>query len=531
MKETSWCIVDTETTGFRAPVFVVEIAAQRMKGWAPDGPPFRRLLNHGTDIPPEAARVHGYTREILERDGDDPRAVYRDFARYTDGLAVCAYNLAYDWGDVLGPEWQRLGLDASGVRGMCVLNLTQRLLDPVPAGNCKLQTLRQYYGLPGRGAHTALGDVETVIDLLQSVLRPLCEAQGLSRFDDIARFSLTTWFPARIPFGKHKGRHFQEARDDANLRAWLQWLATSSNQRSSAMGNWYLERLDTLAIDGAVTAAVGTTITVFVNPDVVRLTHLVEQARSRLAELEAEYTAMRQAVGVTQSRLFEALRDRHQLRDILRTRLNMRQKLLDTLLHEGDEEAQRLEQERLEAEQDIHSEYQRTADEAAGKRALSADEGNELKSLWRKLVRLFHPDRFGADQAKRAAYEKLTAEINRARDAADINLLREIALDPEGYLARKGWGNLAAPEGDDAVTLKRLYQSLQGKILELIDAMTAYRESVEFELHATVNDQPEKFDAIVTQYRDLLTQEIETLTASISKIEAELTRLDATFTR
>jgi len=26
--------------------------------------------------------------------------------------------------------------------------LAQRLLDPVPAGNCKLQTLRQYYRLP-----------------------------------------------------------------------------------------------------------------------------------------------------------------------------------------------------------------------------------------------------------------------------------------------------------------------------------------------------------------------------------------------
>ena len=47
------------------------------------------------------------------------------------------------------------------MRGVLCDALAQRLMDPVPAGNCKLQTLRQYYRLPERGAHTALGDVET----------------------------------------------------------------------------------------------------------------------------------------------------------------------------------------------------------------------------------------------------------------------------------------------------------------------------------------------------------------------------------
>ena len=45
----------------------------------------------------------------------------------------------------------------------------------MPAGICKLQTLRQYYRLPETGAHTALGDVRTVVDLMQKVLRPLVE--------------------------------------------------------------------------------------------------------------------------------------------------------------------------------------------------------------------------------------------------------------------------------------------------------------------------------------------------------------------
>ncbi len=48
MENTDWVILDTEITGFSAPVFVVELAAQKMKGWEPEGPPFKCLLNHGT---------------------------------------------------------------------------------------------------------------------------------------------------------------------------------------------------------------------------------------------------------------------------------------------------------------------------------------------------------------------------------------------------------------------------------------------------------------------------------------------------
>jgi hypothetical protein len=45
MKTEPWILLDTETTGFAAPVFVVEIAAQRMRGWETQGHPLRNLMN------------------------------------------------------------------------------------------------------------------------------------------------------------------------------------------------------------------------------------------------------------------------------------------------------------------------------------------------------------------------------------------------------------------------------------------------------------------------------------------------------
>jgi hypothetical protein len=84
-----------------------------------------------------------------------------------------------------------------------------------------------------RPAHTALGDVLTVIDLMQQVLRPLAEKRGLDTWEKIVAFAGDEWFPSRLSFGKFKGRLYQEAREDAELRAWLEWLAESTNERSS----------------------------------------------------------------------------------------------------------------------------------------------------------------------------------------------------------------------------------------------------------------------------------------------------------
>lgn len=90
----------------------------------------------------------------------------------------------------------------------------------MPAGNCKLQTLRQYYRLPERGAHTALGDAGTVADLFATVLRPIAEQRGLETWEQLAAYAAEEWYPSRIAFGQHKGRSIAEARTDAGLRRW-----------------------------------------------------------------------------------------------------------------------------------------------------------------------------------------------------------------------------------------------------------------------------------------------------------------------
>lgn len=174
MEGKSWVLLDTETTGFRPPIFTVEIAAQNMVGWRKSGPVFRRLINWNREIPREATRVHGYTKEVLAKDGVSPLAAYKEFNAYVGTrVPFVSYNLSFDWDKVLVPEWSRLGIQPIGIRGFCALRLAQRLLDPCPAGNCQLQTLRQYYDLNGGLSHTAIADVETTSDLLIRILKPI----------------------------------------------------------------------------------------------------------------------------------------------------------------------------------------------------------------------------------------------------------------------------------------------------------------------------------------------------------------------
>ena len=472
MEQSEWILLDTETTGFASPIFVVELAAQRMCGWIPAGEPFRKLLNQNEDIPTEASRVHGYTREILERDGEVPLQVYQDFAEYAGGLPLVAFNLQYDLDDVLQPEWQRLGIGTIGSRGFCALRLAQRLLDPVPAGNCKLQTLRQYYRLPERGAHTALGDVQTVADLMAQVLRPIAGHRGLDRWEKLVVFAAEEWFPSRIAFGKHKGRLIQEARKDADLRGWLDWLAKSANARNAKMGRWYLRQLEiTTAPPDATMFAMpeigsepqhGTAahvghagLVIYLNPELEQLRQLVAGARARLAELEVNFTKEKSGVDVMQAVLFRQLREHYQQRDRLRLIVDYRRKFLDSLVRGGEEEAKQAEANYEQAKAQTDKDYEETAAAVADKKQLTADEAAELSRLWKKLVKLYHPDRFADQPDKLETYHKLTAAIKpgegrgRHQDAAGdrgrpARLHPAAGLDDFGFQRRGGTRAVAA---------------------------------------------------------------------------------------
>ena len=166
-----------------------------------------------------------------------------------------------------------------------------------------------------------------------------------------------------------------------------------------------------------------------------KLRVLLDAARARLAELEAAYTIDKARVDSLQAGLFQRLRTWCQERDRLRLVISYRRKFVESLVRQGEEDAGKIEQEYRQASAQNEQQYAETAAELAEKKELSAEEAAEVSKLWRKLVKLFHPDRFAHEPEKQETYHQLTAAINQAKDHGNLVALRRIA---EGVFRRDG---------------------------------------------------------------------------------------------
>ena len=151
-----------------------------------------------------------------------------------------------------------------------------------------------------------------------------------------------------------------------------------------------------------------------------------------------------------------------------------------------------------------------------------------MNRLWRKLVKLYHPDRFANEPDKLATYEKLTAAINRAKEAGDIKTLREIAEDPAGFILRQGWTGLDFSDEVELAELRRLHETLQLEIIVVIESLEQLKESAEYELCGIVEQRPGVLDELAAERTKLLEkesaelqQQAETLANEIKELNGE----------
>lgn len=101
-------LFDTETTGLDPATGdrVIEIAALELVDDLPTGRHYHVLIDPERDVPEEAARVHGYTREHLI---GKPKfaAIAEDFLEFVADDPLIAHNARFDFG-FLDAELRRL---------------------------------------------------------------------------------------------------------------------------------------------------------------------------------------------------------------------------------------------------------------------------------------------------------------------------------------------------------------------------------------------------------------------------------------
>ena len=256
-----------------------------------------------------------------------------------------------------------------------------------------------------------------------------------------------------------------------------------------------------------------------------QLRQLVAGARARLAELEVSFTKEKSRVDVMQAVLFRQLREFYQQRDRLRLIVDYRRKFLDSLVRGGEDEAKQAEAHYEQAKAQTDKDYEETAAAVAEKKQLTAEEEAELSRLWKKLVKLYHPDRFAHEPDKLETYHKLTAAINRAKDAGDIQTLREIAEDPHGFILRQGWATLDFSDEAELAQLRRLHETLQLEIIAVLESLNRLRESPDYELCQLSEQKPGVLDELAAESKKLLEKESGELQQQADKLAEEIKEL------
>ena len=322
--------------------------------------------------------------------------------------------------------------------------------------------------------------------------------------------------PSSIPFGKYKGRNFEEAANDKELLEWIKLLANSPIPKSADIGKRYLLELNNNSMPG---------LQVYVVPEIKDIQALIAAAREQLAELDVIYTKEHQAVAAIRSKLFILLRPAYEKRDALQIKIEYRRRFLDALLKKDQAEAENVSEEAKKASEANRENYEQAANEAAEKPVLSDEEQAELRDIYRKLAALYHPDRYANDVSKQKAYAELMKIINQAKDSGAIEILREIARDPNQFLAAHGYEFLNLQDETELKDLELLYKMLQDKIQQSQSLLDELRASGDYELWTLCQQDDAFLDSVAKDQIQDLEKEILELESESEALADEIRKL------
>jgi DNA polymerase-3 subunit epsilon len=153
-------VLDTETTGLDPATGdrVLEVAAVELINLVPTGRHFHVLIDPERDIPEEATRIHGFTREMLAGKPKFPE-ILPGLLDFLAGDPVVAHNAVFDF-NFLDHEFKRAGAaPIPRTRMVDTLVLAKKRFPGLPNS---LDALCRRYGIDNsmRTSHNALLDVQ-----------------------------------------------------------------------------------------------------------------------------------------------------------------------------------------------------------------------------------------------------------------------------------------------------------------------------------------------------------------------------------
>jgi DNA polymerase-3 subunit epsilon len=287
---------------------------------------------------------------------------------------------------------------------------------------------------------------------------------------------------------------------------------------------WYEGCSDWIAVS-EIPNIVDHSIDIFEDLELKHLKSQIEEAQYRLAEVESVYGVEKRKIDVLRAKLFEILRKFYEERDRLRLIVRYRKEFVDKVLHSSHEEASKVEEQFRAADAEREKAYASAAEKLSKKKVLSVEEEAELRTLWKKLVKLFHPDLVRDDPAKAETFHRLTQAINEAKANGDLDSLREIANDPDGFMRKKGWAKVDLGHEGDIESLKAQLYMLERQIAEAIDATEKLKKSKDFELLKLCQKDESVLETVTDKQRAQIDAECQLLTTEAEELQKQIESL------
>ncbi len=167
LSETTFVVVDLETTGTGRDAAITEIGAVKVRGGRVLGE-LATLVDPGAPIPPQIVALTGITQAMVH---DAPRieAVLPSFMEFARGAVLVAHNAGFD------TSFLKAAAAASGIPwtfgpALCTVKLARRVLTRDEAPSCRLSALAQLFAVSVQPTHRALDDARATVEVLHALL-------------------------------------------------------------------------------------------------------------------------------------------------------------------------------------------------------------------------------------------------------------------------------------------------------------------------------------------------------------------------
>ena len=162
--------LDTETTGlsFKDGHKIVEIACVETKDLIPSGKKFHKLINPEREVPDEAFKVHGFSRDFLS-DKLVFKKVADEFLDFIKNKKIIIHNAPFDLGFLNG-ELKAIGKDL--IEKKQVVDSLEIARNKFPGSSNSLDALCKRFNidLSKRTKHNALLDCELLREVYINLL-------------------------------------------------------------------------------------------------------------------------------------------------------------------------------------------------------------------------------------------------------------------------------------------------------------------------------------------------------------------------